>query len=109
VNNFCRTCGTRLEPDSKFCGICGTALAQPTPMPIPLTAAPVGRPVASNKAVLMPNLTPGSLIDLAGRVGLGIFGLWVLCVVGILVLLALIVAMLSALSPEFAHVVRQTL
>jgi hypothetical protein len=57
----------------------------------------------------MPNLTPRSLINLAGRVGLGMFGLWVLCVVGILVLLVLVVAMLSALSPEFAHVVRQTL
>lgn len=101
MGKFCTGCGQPTVVGSKFCPQCGSALTTNPPSAV--------RPIASNKPVLIPNLTPGSLIDLAGRVGLGIFGLWVLCVVRAFVLLGLVVAMLLVRSPELVHALRQTL
>ena len=39
---FCSNCGAKLEDNSKFCTVCGTAVAQPAPEPV---AQPAPEPV----------------------------------------------------------------
>lgn len=86
MSKFCTACGQANVARSKFCPHCGSAFAASPASAAIGAAAPMDHSVASGKPVLLPNLTPGSLINLAGRVGLGVVGLWVLCVVGAIVL-----------------------
>jgi hypothetical protein len=77
-NNFCTSCGQPRTPESKFCSHCG--FGPPAP-----NAANNTRPV------LIPNLTPGSVVNLAGRLAGGAVSLWVIAVIGIFLLLGIII------------------
>lgn len=94
MTKFCAGCGQPNVAGSKFCPHCGSAIARPAS-----AVSGVATPVVSSKAVLVPNLTPGSLINLAGRLGLGLFGLWALGLLGIILLSAICILMMPALWP----------
>ena len=48
---FCSNCGAKLEDTSKFCTVCGTAVAQPAPAPAP---QPAPEPAPVTPAYTMP-------------------------------------------------------
>lgn len=85
-NNFCSSCGQPKSANLKFCGHCGFGDATSSSQQEP--------------PVLIPNLTPESVVNLVSRVAGGIFRIWLL-VLGGCVLFGAIGLLMSGVLFDF--------